>query len=130
MGFTAAEKDEVRQMIDDYLEPVGKQVESLTVDSQLQRETMETLAKALERLSLVVVGDDELKIVGHATKIDVLEKHAAELDKSLDKKEVKTMIENTKIVWFVIGAALVINVIFRILPWGWTELFKLLAPHP
>lgn len=124
-------------MVDDHILPVGQAVETLRSDQQLQRETTETLAKALERLSLVVVGDEELKIVGHGQKIEMVDRragdvehHVGELERKIDKKDVRETVEKTRVIWFVIGAAIAINVIFKILPWGWTELFKLLAPHP
>jgi len=137
MAFTSGEKEEIRQLVDDHVAPVGQAAETLRSDQQIQRETLETLAKAIERLSLVVVGDEELKIVGHGQKIELVdrrvgnvERQVGDIEKKIERRDLRETVEKTRIVWFIIGAAVAINIIFKILPWGWAELLRLLIPHP
>jgi hypothetical protein len=118
MALTQAEKDEIQRMLDGLpCNEHGRLSEEMRSELIGYRETMQTLAKAMERLSLVVVGDDELKIVGLGQRVQQVEGAQNKLREDVERRWQRDDIQRTKIVFFVIGAAAVMNAAFRLVAW-------------
>jgi hypothetical protein len=117
--MTAADKEEMRLHVQDVVGPIGDAVEVVKIDQQTHKETLEALAKAVERLSLVVVGDDELKFVGLGHRVGLVEGRMDKLEQKTTDSGNEVKMTKTKVVWFALGAAAALNLVLRIVPCEW-----------
>lgn len=117
--MTVADKEEMRQYVQGVAGPIGDAVEIVRSDQEIHRQTLESLAKAVERLSLVVVGDEELKFVGLGQRMGQVEGRMEKLEQKATDSGNEFKVTKAKVVWFAIGAAAALNLVLRIIPWEW-----------
>lgn len=85
------------------------------------RESLQAFSKMAERLSIVVVGDEELNIPGLGKRIESEERSRQALAREVrerwqreDKREQNSRVNHAKLAGFIIGVVLVLNILLRV----------------
>lgn len=109
-SYVMSTREEIRSMIRD---EVAVQLEGLRTELAANTAAVANSAKALERLTLLTVGDEELKVAGLLSDVDVLKRARQD-----------SMMERTRLAGIWIGASAVGLVVLKAL---WVLVDRLLA---